>query len=96
VEYQRIGAWWHGPFVSTGWFPFGGPVQERGGFRGCRVVFGTLLGPEATGPRVRSFCGVCRGTFVSGFLAAPITRSGFLCGGWCVGCVVRGCCLRTT
>ena len=31
-------------------FPLGGPVQERGGFRGCRVVFGTLLGPEATGP----------------------------------------------
>ena len=55
MEYQRIGAWWHGPFVSTGRFPFGGLVQERGGFCGCRVVFGTLLGPEATGPRVRSF-----------------------------------------
>jgi hypothetical protein len=45
-----------------------------------RVVFGTLLGPEATGPwrgRVPHLwwgagCGV--GLFVSGFLAAPITR----------------------
>jgi hypothetical protein len=50
-----------------------GPV--RGGM--CGLVFGTLLGPEATGPcrggRVpfggRAGSGV--GLFVSGFLAAP-------------------------
>jgi hypothetical protein len=37
-------------------------------------VFGTLLGPEATGPGVvRGFgCGGFPGLFVSGFLAAPI------------------------
>jgi hypothetical protein len=37
------------------------------------------------------------GLFVSGFLAAPIMHGGCsFGGGWCVGCVVRGCCLRTT
>ena len=36
---------------------------------GCRVVYGTLLGPEATGPGKRK---ACPGLFVSGFLAAPI------------------------
>ena len=46
---------------------------------GCRVVFGTLLGPEATGP-VGSF-GVFPGLFVSGFLAAPVMRVGSPCGG---------------
>ncbi len=52
-------------------------LSGRGaGFRkvsgaGCWVVFGTLLGPEATGPgRVCSFPGL----FVSGFLAASIMR----------------------
>jgi hypothetical protein len=44
---------------------------------GCWVVFGTLLGPEATGPGgwVAAFgCGVSgRYLFVSGFLAASIT-----------------------
>ena len=43
----------------------------------CWVVFGTLLGPEATGPGDGSWfwlwC-VFPGLFVSGFLAAPITR----------------------
>jgi hypothetical protein len=62
---------------------------------GCWVVFGTLLGPEATGPGmlVVACCGlwpVFSGLFVSGFLAAPIMRV------VCVGCVVWGCCLRTT
>ena len=33
--------------------------------------------------------------FVSGFLAAPITWFGPFAGAR-VGCVVRGCCLRTT
>ena len=39
------------------------------------LVFGTLLGPEATGPWVLPpFCGGgVAGLFVSGFLAAPIT-----------------------
>ena len=47
-----------------------------------RVVFGTLLGPEATGPRrdrvallwkgAWLWCGAC----VSGFLAAPIMHGG--------------------
>ena len=59
---------------------------------GCGVgglVFGTLLGPEATG-LVPRFCAVVPGLFVSGFLAARIMHV------VCVGCVVRGCCLRTT
>jgi hypothetical protein len=59
------------------------------------LVFGTLLGPEATGPVgcAAAFCGlwcVLSGLFVSGFLAAPIMHV------LCVGCVVWGCCLRTT
>ena len=29
VEYQQIGAWWHGPLVSTDRFLFGGLVLER-------------------------------------------------------------------
>ena len=58
------------------------------------LVFGTLLGPEATGPGGRGFgCGFS-GLFVSGFLAASIAR--VVPFGVCVGCVVRGCCLRTT
>ena len=36
-------------------------------------MFGTLLGPEATGPG-RPLCGVLSGVFVSGFPAAPITH----------------------
>ena len=44
-------------------------MERRGGGLGG-LVFGTLLGPEATGP-VGSF-GVFPGLFVSGFLAAPI------------------------
>ena len=47
-----------------------------------RVVFGTLLGPEATGP------GVFPGTCVSGFLAAPIMR---VSARFCVGCVCGVC-----
>ena len=40
--------------------------------RRCRVVFGTLLGPEATGPGLPRPLVVVPGLFVSGFLAAPI------------------------
>ena len=54
MEYQQIGAWWHGPVVSTDALL---PFEEVRVFRnaagaGCWVVFGTLLGPEATGPGV--------------------------------------------
>ena len=35
-------------------------------------MFGTLLGPEATGPGEGVFSSCPRGLFVSGFLAAPI------------------------
>ena len=59
------------------------------------VVCGTLLGPEATGPGGAGTAVVVLvvflGLFVSGFLAAPVT-----CAFVCVGCVVWGCCLRTT
>jgi hypothetical protein len=53
VEYQQIGAWWHSSVVSTDacFFLWGGAgVQESVPVCGCWVVFGTLLGPEATGP----------------------------------------------
>jgi hypothetical protein len=43
------------------------------------LVFGTLLGPEATGPVAGALLGVVvSGTCVSGFLAAPSTRLGSL------------------
>ena len=68
-------------------------LLERRGRGLGGLVFGTLLGPEATGPGGFGSLGL----FVSGFpamsfhaLLAPF------CGGWCVGCVVWGCCLRTT
>ena len=55
-------------------------------------VFGTLLGPEATGPGVAAAFGRggVPGLFVSGFPGC-IERARR-----CVGCVVWGCCLRTT
>ena len=59
---------------------------------GCWVVFGTLLGPEATGPWIVSLLWWGGGArdFVSGFPGrADHARL-------CVGCVVWGCCLRTT
>ncbi len=59
------------------------------------LVFGTLLGPEATGPGFFPL-GRVPGLFVSGFLAAPMTRLRSALAGVCVGCVVWGCCLRTT
>ena len=47
------------------------------------LVFGTLLGPEATGPGGLRFAGVVvLWTFVSGFLAAPSQVRALL-----VGCV---------
>jgi hypothetical protein len=50
VEYQRIGAWRHVPAVSTERVPFGVPGPGTLAGMNRRVVFGTLLGPEATGP----------------------------------------------
>ena len=37
-------------------------------------MFGTLLGPEATGPGGAASAVLFPGLFVSGFLATPITR----------------------
>ena len=57
MEYQRIKLVWHGlhwlcPGVSTATCaPCGGGVVWNVSGRGlCGVVFGALLGPEATGP----------------------------------------------
>jgi hypothetical protein len=48
-------------------------------------VFGTLLGPETTGPGCCGFgCGGS-GTCVSGFLAAPSVRVLASFGGWVCG-----------
>jgi hypothetical protein len=83
VEYQQIAAVVFFPVPSTDALECPGPV--RGGM--CGLVFGTLLGPEATGPcrggRVpfggRAGSGV--GLFVSGFLAAPGAHV-CVCGVW--------------
>ena len=48
-------------------------------------MFGTLLGPEATGPGVTAFA-VGSGTCVSGFLAAPSARLWLPLGGSCGVC----------
>ena len=77
MEYQQIGAWWHGPFASTDAFLCGGCPGTWCGVLSW-VVFGTLLGPEATGPRVRCLRlfrgvgGVLVGVFVSGFPAMTV------------------------
>ena len=57
--------------VQYGRGSLAGVLSWNGGGGGSRgLVFGTLLGPEATGPgRVCP----CPGLFVSGFLAAPVT-----------------------
>ena len=73
MEYQRIAA--AGLFrCLVRFLPLMGvPGKVLVGMGG--LVFGTLLGPEATGPGAdHGFgCGVLSGLFVSGFLAAPIT-----------------------
>jgi hypothetical protein len=51
VEYQRIAAACLSLVFSTDGSPFGGLVLERCGWGMRGLVFGTLLGPEATGPR---------------------------------------------
>ena len=69
--------------------PFGVVVLERCGEGTGGFVFGTLLGPEATGPVVTAFgCGVRDLCF---WFPGCTERARV-----CVGCVVRGCCLRTT
>jgi hypothetical protein len=81
VEYQRIAAACLSLVFSTDGSPFGGLVLERCGWGMRGLVFGTLLGPEATGP-VGRLCGCfLPGLFVSGFLAAPIAWLTFFCGG---------------
>jgi hypothetical protein len=100
VEYQQIAAAAFSAAPSTDFSSLrGAGVLERcgGGYGG--LVFGTLLGPETTGPWsvLRPFgvgCGVWDLCFwfpgcTDRTVASP---SGVVC----VGCVVRGCCLRTT
>jgi hypothetical protein len=65
------------------------------------LVFGTLLGPETTGPwPAGSLTGEPGGCGAGLFLVSWLHRSHGCSapfgGGACVGCVVRGCCLRTT
>jgi hypothetical protein len=58
VEYQQIAAAGFSPAPSTDTRPFagGGPGTVPGRVTGG-LVFGTLLGPEATGPRHAALCG---------------------------------------
>ena len=64
-----------------------GFVLERCGWGMRGLVFGTLLGPEATGPgRLRFLAVFSRGLFVSGFLAAPVMRVGPFLGVVCGVC----------
>ena len=93
MEYQRINvvpvlagavgmAWWLCPVVSTAPVPLCGGVGvgKACGARFVRVVFGALLGPEATGPATivlpgpfgRPLCGGVLGFLV--FLSLPIMR----------------------
>jgi len=91
VEYQRIGVWRHVPAASTdarSSLEVRGSWNAAGMFR--RVVFGTLLGPEATGP------GFCPRDLCFWFPGCTDHTVASLAGVVCVGCVVRGCCLRTT
>jgi hypothetical protein len=61
---------------STDGFPFGGFVLERCGAGLCGLVFGTLLGPEATGPGAGRFFPCVPGLV---FLVSWLHRShGFL------------------
>jgi hypothetical protein len=95
VEYQRIKLVWHGldwlcPGASTAaCVPLGVWVVWNVVGRGwCGVVFGALLGPEATGP----FCSNAGGHLLVFLLflqpALPVTGKRFprLWGLWWVGC----------
>jgi hypothetical protein len=97
VEYQRIAAACLSLVFSTDGSPFGGLVLERCGWGMRGLVFGTLLGPEATGPgRVAVFGRVFPGLVCFWFPGCTDRMVDLLLWGLCVGCVVRGCCLRTT
>ena len=80
MEYQQIAAAWFGPCPVRMLLS----VLERWGPGLCGLVFGTLLGPETTGPwpGLLSFggggagCGTC----VSGFPAAANMHSFGVCG----------------
>ena len=62
------------------------------------LVFGTLLGPEATGPGGIAALAVVVPVFVCFWFPGCTDHAciGPFCGVVCVGCVVWGCCLRTT
>ena len=100
MEYQQIAV--RGCCLcSVRMFSFRRVCPGTAGMVVAGLVFGTLLGPEATGP------GMVYGLLFVGLWVF----SGFVCfwfpgcidrmrlppfGGVCVGCVVWGCCLRTT
>lgn len=91
MEYQQIAASWLLSLFSTDVL-FGGCPGTAGG-RVAGLVFGTLLGPEATGPGgIGFFSG-----FVCFWFPGCIDHARLASfAGLCVGCVVWGCCLRTT
>lgn len=76
MEYQQIAAGGFFSALSTDVLPFAGGVFWNGAGRGSRFsVFGTLLGPEATGP------------WSAG---PPLSGGGAGCGFWCFrfpGCI---------
>lgn len=83
MEYQRIAAAGFVPLSSTDafWVSWNGAGDRSRGF-----VFGTLLGPEATGPWLVFFGGVLSGVPAGG------------CGVWDVcfwfpGCADHACCV---
>ena len=96
MEYQRIAAACLSLVFSTDGVPFGGLVLERCGWGMCGLVFGTLLGPEATGPGRLRFLAVFFPGLCFWFPGCTDRMVDLLFWGLCVGCVVRGCCLRTT
>ena len=94
MEYQQIAAAGSSPAPSTD-RSLEVVVLERCGGGSGGLVFGTLLGPETTGPGCTVLWGVrCPGLV---FLVSWLHRAHVSAlWGVCVGCVVRGCCLRTT
>ncbi len=97
MEYQQIAAGWFVSCPSTDALLFWWGVLWKGLRRGRKLVFvfGTLLGPEATGPGwcvACKGCVLCSGFGVSGFLAAwfpCVFGCSFVLwwagGGWCGG-----------
>ena len=82
MEYQQIAAAGFFPVPSTDTGSLRNCVSWNGAGRGAGgLVFGTLLGPETTGP-VSSLHGLVSGTCVSGFLAAPSMHVNCVWGVW--------------